>query len=32
MIFEDAAMATVAAQDPAPPAEVLVEFLHALQM
>ena len=31
MIFEDAAMATVAAQDPAPPAEVLVEFLHALQ-
>jgi uncharacterized protein (TIGR02996 family) len=31
MTFEDAAMARVAAQDPAPPTEVLVEFLHALQ-
>jgi hypothetical protein len=31
MIFEDAAMARAASQDPMPPIEVLVEFLHALQ-
>jgi uncharacterized protein (TIGR02996 family) len=31
VIVEDAAMATVAAQNSAPPAEVLVEFLCALQ-
>jgi uncharacterized protein (TIGR02996 family) len=31
VIFEDAAMARAAAQDPVPPTEVLVEFLHALQ-
>jgi uncharacterized protein (TIGR02996 family) len=30
MTFEGAAMATTAARDPAPPTEVLVEFLHAL--
>jgi uncharacterized protein (TIGR02996 family) len=30
MIFEEDAMAKVAAQGPAPPTEVLVEFLHAL--